>query len=124
LSSVRSDHSYAHTATPPSTAEILVKTTEKLTNIRKKLDIARKKNGRLHNAVADMENMLKDLRAKFNIPDHVMNMLKESGSDIPASLFHWMAKNVSSKTTSRGEYPAALRSFALTLHFYSPKAYR
>jgi len=32
-------------------------------------------------------------------------------------------KNISKENISKKQYPAALRSFAITLHFYSPKAY-
>jgi hypothetical protein len=72
--------------------------------------------------VTDLENILKELKAKFSIQGHVLDMLKQSGSEIPDSLFRRMTKNLSSKTTNRAEYPAALRSFALTLHFNSLKA--
>jgi DNA repair exonuclease SbcCD ATPase subunit len=131
LSHIHADHSYPCTFTQPSTEEQLQEKSqqlkemsEQLQEARKKLSAVRKRNVRLEKTVTSLEKLLKDLKANFNVQDHVLDMLKQSGSEITDSLFNRMAKNVSSQTTSRAEYPAALRSFALTLHFYSPKAYR
>ena len=91
---------------------------------RKRLKAVRQKYARLQTNVSKLESILKEIKGKFNIQDHIMDILKNCGSEIPGAFFRRLTKNLLSGKTTREEFPPALQSFALTLHFYSPKAYR
>jgi uncharacterized membrane protein YheB (UPF0754 family) len=121
LSAVKADHNYACHQT---VEDKLQNTEAKLFQTKRKLIAISRKHKHLRKTLDDLQNMLKDLKQKFSIQDHVHDLLKQAASEIPADLFRRLTKNVSSNMTSREKYPPALRTFALTLHFYSPRAYR
>jgi peptidoglycan hydrolase CwlO-like protein len=121
VAAVQADHTYSCHKT---IEQKLQEKDDKLTDTRKKLVAISRKHKKLQETVEDLQNMLKDVKNKFNIQDHVHDLLKQAASEIPEELFTRLTKNLSRNTTSREEYPPALRTFALTLHFYSPRAYR
>jgi predicted RNase H-like nuclease (RuvC/YqgF family) len=122
LRQVHADHSYC---SQESELPAQVKENEvKIINFRKKLKAVRQKNFQLKKKVTNLENILTSITAKFSVQDHVLDILKQASSEIPEALFGRLTKNLSSKSTCREAYPAALQTFALTLHFHSPKAYR
>ena len=55
--------------------------------------------------------------------DH-LNCLESIDDDGIKELWERAIRNGETDIISRGQYPSALRSFALTLHFHSPRAYR
>jgi hypothetical protein len=114
---IEADHSYCSRKHTVDTEGLLAKAS-------KKLKLAQRKILRLKKKVSNLHDMLKSIKRKFKIEDHVEDILKQSGAEIPKALFGRMTKNLSSKKTSGEAYPAALKTFALTLHFHSPKAYR
>ena len=64
---------------------------------------------------------VKYLREKANIPVNLMSDIENMGAKIPALLYNRMAKRA---RFSREQFPSLLQEFALTIHLYSPKAYR
>jgi septal ring factor EnvC (AmiA/AmiB activator) len=121
VAKVNSDHSYPY---PCTIEEKLQDHDDQLINTRKKLKAVSRKNTQLQKRVCTLEKMLKEVKEKFGVQDHALTILQQAGSEIPECLFRRLTKNLKSNTTTREEYPPALRSFAMTLHFYSPKAYR
>ena len=68
-----------------------------------------------------LEETVQYLREKANIPVNLMSDIENMGAKIPALLYNRMAKRA---RFSREQFPSLLQEFALTVHLYSPKAYR
>ena len=98
-SSVHTDHSYNF----PSPC-----------SLKRRLDQAETETCELTTAL----NVVKD---KFELSDTVVEVLSRAGLRVPGLLYGRMAKQA---RLSKDMYHPALRNFACTLHFYSPKAYR
>ncbi len=122
IEQIITDHSYC--LTEERFSKQLHDSESKMTFFRKTLKAVRQKNSRLQKNVDSLKNILSSIKEKFNIEDHVVDILKQAGAEIPEALFNRLTRNLSTKSTTREEYPPALQSFALTLHFHSPKAYR
>lgn len=81
----------------------------------KKIRTLQKKNSRYLKKISDLKGILKELREKkFVNADHVTHLENLGVGDIFERYSH---------QSSTDKYPPNLRSFACTLHFYSPKAY-
>ena len=68
-----------------------------------------------------LEETVQYLREKANIPVNLLSDIENMGAKIPALLYNRMAKRARFSTD---QYPEVLQEFALTVHLYSPKAYR
>ena len=68
-----------------------------------------------------LEETVQYLREKANIPVNLLSDIENMGAKIPALLYKRMAKRARFSTD---QYPEVLQEFALTVHLYSPKAYR
>lgn len=70
-----------------------------------------------------MTDMIHVLKKKINAPERLLDILKENFSGFPLELFINKIKN--NKTSKfRANYSDTVKEFALTLYFYSPKAYK
>lgn len=79
-----------------------------------------KKTSRYQKKIANLKDILKNLNEKnFISADHVTQLENIGVTD----LIQRYERNVSSGQSTNQKYPPALRIFATTLHFYSPKAY-
>ena len=98
-----------------------VQTTEKELNlIRKKLRLSQQKVRRLNKKVSSLKKNMKKLKTKCNL-DTCKKILEKILNEVPYEL---IKRIVSGKNKKKyGKYSPALRSFALTLQFYSSKAY-
>jgi uncharacterized membrane protein YheB (UPF0754 family) len=121
IAAVRHDHDYLSSQSLED--QLKVRKVEVI-QTRKKLKAVSRQNRKLEKTVSNLEQLLEDLKNQFNVQDHVLDILKQAGSGVPEHLFRRLTSNLSSQTTTREKYTPELRSFALTLHFYSPKAYR
>ncbi|CAL1294995.1 unnamed protein product, partial [Larinioides sclopetarius] len=79
----------------------------------------KRENFRLTKKVASLQSLLQDIQNKLLITESAKSILEVSIQGTPAELLLSRLK----KPGSKQEYPAELRAFALTLHFYSSKAY-
>jgi chromosome segregation ATPase len=61
------------------------------------------------------------LREKANVPLNLLSDIESMGARIPSLLYERMVK---SAKYSQDPFPNLLKEFALTIHLYSPKAYR
>lgn len=85
-------------------------------NLRRKLSRRDKK-------IKTFSDMFEVLREKGLISSETSDRLKDTTVGIPDILMDRFMKNRDVNSISRAQYPPELRIFALTLHFYSPKAY-
>ncbi|XP_065652228.1 THAP domain-containing protein 1-like isoform X2 [Hydra vulgaris] len=84
----------------------------------KKIKILQQRNRRLHKRVSNLQSLLKHLKEMQMIDEESSLKLSDT---MPASTKTVFKQLLKSKCTK--EYPMELKSFALTLNFYSPRAY-
>ena len=94
----------------------------KLDNLRRKLDTRQKGTRRLKQKVDSLQSVIKSLKDQNLITEHCESSLTSSLSGVPQELFKRITKNPKGKVC-KSKYPEELMSFALTLQFYSAKAY-
>ena len=73
--------------------------------------------------VSELESTITEFNENFQLSAKQISCLQKSALDIPSSFFQQTAVKVKD-SKMRAEYPETLRSFALTLHYYSACAYR
>ena len=92
---------------------------KKMTKLRKKLKTTQQKARRLKKKVTFLKSIVKELKEKDLITSACEDMLERNFSDVPIALFKRMASNAGKGC----KYSPELKAFALTLQFYSTKAY-
>lgn len=99
----------------------LEKTIRKLDLARKKIRLLQQSKRRLIKKNNDLKNVISTLRSENMINDVNLSVIESSAGGIGDLLKRKRAKMTG--TTLEQKYSPQLRSFALTLHFYSPRAY-
>ncbi|CAH0556132.1 unnamed protein product [Brassicogethes aeneus] len=84
---------------------------------RKKIKFLQKKTKRLEQKITNFTELIDELKALNMLSEEASNHLLDSA---PESIKEVLNRQIKSKTS---KYTPELRSFALTLHFYSPKGY-
>ena len=92
---------------------------KKMTKLKKKLKTTQQKARRLKKKVTSLKSIVKQLKEKDLITSACEEMLERNFSDVPVALFKRMASNAGKGC----KYSPELKAFALTLQFYSTKAY-
>ena len=115
-----SDHSYC-IKSPRRTRRQVDYLTDKIENLTKKLKSSQKKTGRRNKKVSTLAAVVSELKDKNLINNDCANMLEATFSGVPKELMKRLVGQ--KKRKNLGAYPPELRSFALTLKFYSTKAY-
>ena len=88
--------------------------------LKKKLKKSQQKSRRLKKKVTDLKGIVKQLQKEDLISSKCEEMLDQTFARIPLALM----KRMTSKKSGKGnKYSPELKSFALTLQFYSAKAY-
>lgn len=72
--------------------------------------------------IGDLEELIKKLHSK-NLIDEETSVILSSFSDVQQEIVKRLNRKRQKKSVSK-ELPSEFKMFALTLHFYSPKAYR
>ena len=115
------DHAYSITESPRKLKEKLDKSSEQILHLKKKLKASQQRSRRLKIKVKSLKTVVKQLREKQLISSNCEEMLNQTFSGVPLEV---MKRITSGKVSGKGrKYPPQLRSFALTLQFYSAKAY-
>ncbi|GFR77033.1 THAP domain-containing protein 9 [Elysia marginata] len=99
----------------------LEETNSKLSQSKKKIKTLQQTKRRLLKREEKLTSIIANLRSKNVLSTDSLSVLETCGSGIGDLL-----KRCEAKSEGKGQpakYSAELRSFALTLHFYSPKAY-
>lgn len=90
---------------------------ERAESLQKKLYNVNKKANRLTDTVSRLEKELSQAYTNFDVDKSKQILIDKAASNIPFKLLKLSVDNDQT-------YDPAIRKFALTLHFYSPKAYR
>ena len=115
-----SDHTY-HIRSPRRTRRQVDYLADKIEALTKKVKISQQKTRRRNRKVSNLIAVVSELKEKNLINNDCATMLETTFSGVPKEL---MKRLVSQKKKKNlGAYPPELRSFAMTLKFYSTKAY-
>ena len=99
----------------------LKKSDKKIEMLKKKLKLSQPRSRRLKKKVFSLKDVVNELRNKNLISQNCEDMLNQTFEGVPLQL---MKRVRSSKKSGKGRvYTPELKSFALTLQFYSSKAY-
>lgn len=116
------------TTTSDSSPTKKIKLKSKLNTLRSAFKVKQKciKNQfqsirRKNNKIKKMSTILKDLHNKNFLSTTEFENIQEQWSTSGQLIKRFLVKSKGNKAEK--QYPAALKSFAMTLHFYSPKAY-
>lgn len=96
----------------------------KIRYLTSKLKIAKQTSRRRKKKIQSLKAIISDLKQKFELSCGAFTAIENSFSGMPSALFKRMITNqrIKGKVT-REKFSPELRSFAMTLHFYSSKAY-
>lgn len=89
---------------------------------KQKIKILQKKTNRYKKRITELTDMLRELQQKKFVNSDQVNHLDSLGDGATDLIQRFNRKKNSGCTSAR--YSPALRTFACTLHFYSPKAYQ
>uniref|UniRef100_UPI00358E1433 uncharacterized protein n=1 Tax=Myxine glutinosa TaxID=7769 RepID=UPI00358E1433 len=117
------DHTYSINESPRSVKRKLDKMHDKVTSLQKRLKSSQTKSRRLCKKVNTLKSVVKTLKEKNLMPERGIEMLEKT-CDVPSEIMKRLVRARHKDATSKEKYPPALRAFALTLNFYSAKAYR
>ena len=95
---------------------------DQLNSQRKRIKILLQSKRRLQKRNADLKNVIADLRKSDIMSSESLSVLHNSAGGVNDLIKRRSAKQLG--FTQPLVYSPELRSFALTLHFYSPHAYR
>jgi hypothetical protein len=122
MPSVASVHSYACTVSPRGIKRkyetLLAQQRMQQMTIRKKLKFARQTIRRQQKKLTTMADVIHSLKLRPDLNSTCVDIIERSFGHIPAEMLRRKLANQSTEP-----YNEDIRSFALTLHFYSPKAY-
>lgn len=100
----------------------LSETEGKLASSKKRIKILLQARRRLKKRNAELKCVISDLRKQAIVSSNSVDVLESCSGGIPDLLRRQKAKLEGRSLPAK--YSPELRSFALTLHFYSPRAYR
>jgi hypothetical protein len=116
------DHCYGL----PSQIELkkrIDKLIEENNSLKRKLKIARQSKKHFAKKCKSLKNDLKSLKEKILVSESFEETLKSTSSKVPFQLFNRLVESQRNATKKTQKYSKELRSFAVTLQFYSAKAY-
>ena len=116
----KNDHGNYCVKSPRKLNHELQKKQKEIEKLRKRLKVAKQKSRRLAAKTKSLKAVVKELRKRNFISENCEEQLKQSLSGVQLAL---MKRILSGKNRRGCKYPAQLQSFALTLQFYSAKAY-
>ena len=117
------DHTYSIQESPRSVKRKLDKAYDKLSSMKRRLKTTQAKARRLKKRVVSLQEVVKTLKEKNYLTEQGLEMLEKT-CDMPAEIMKRCVKSRSKDVTSKEKYSPSMRAFALTLSFYSAKAYR
>ena len=118
---VNQDHSYGVSKSPRRLKRRIDDLMDTNKRLKKKLRISQQKTRRLKRKIDTLSSVVDDLKAKSLVSSGCAELLEATFSAVPREL---MKRLVSQKAKKNpGAYPPELRAFAMTLKFYSTKAY-
>lgn len=117
--SVNHDHHYY--VSPSTLRKKLIKTKGILKNKERTIKLKKRQLQRFQIRIKGLKEVITDLRRKNMVSENCFSCLNSISDQGVKEFVERAIKN--GKKLSKRQYPPALRSFAITLHFYSPRAY-
>lgn len=99
------------------------RTSSHVTTLRKKLASLRSQRRRLRRKIGDMKGLVDELRSRSLASTELQKLLNDNFFGLPLQIMQNMARNAAIAKESR-RYTDEMKQFAITLYFYSPKAYK
>ena len=93
---------------------------ELIASLKKKLKLSQQRNRHLAKKVTSLQDIVKQLSQHNLISSNCEEMLSQTFSGVPLAMLKKMSTKKSGKAL---QYSPEIKSFALTLQFYSAKAY-
>ena len=115
------DHKYCITASPRRMRRQMCDLVDKVESLQKKLKRSHQKTRRLKKKVNTLADVVSKLKEENLINNDCAAVLETTFSGVPCELMKRLMTQKEKKNP--GAYPPELRSFAMTLKFYSAKAY-
>ena len=120
FNTIEHDHPYALMDSPRRLKKRLEESVEHLEEMRRKVYLTTKKNYKLKRKVDNLDAIVKSLKDGKMISSDVAETIEKSFSGVPKEV--WARGQKKRGTTA--VFPEELKSFALTVQFYSNKAYK
>ena len=112
------DHAYTSEPCEPAAAS------KEISTLRNEMRILKQKLKRKDLKITNMEHLLKALKEKELVNDENHHLLDHNfGGTMAQEIFKNQAKNTATTSKHAMRYTNELKSFAVTLHYYSLKAY-
>ena len=123
VSSRTLDHQYATMASPRQLTHELNDSTVQLECCKKKLKHEQQKSRRLKQKISTLSSVVGRLEELNLVSSSCAEMLEASFSGVPKQVMQRILKR-QHDSKFRATYPEELKAFAMTLQFYSAKAYQ
>lgn len=117
------DHDHRYDITPRTCKRKLFQLENKYQELEQKYKIQNQQLKRLQKKTSHFEDIINQLNQERMSSENCSSALKSIPSEGLKQLWERVIANSEQSKVSKSMYPPALRSFALTLHFYSPRAY-
>ena len=120
------DPSIEHNYNLPSQKELkrrLDKANDVIIADKKKIKVLKNYKRRKIHTISSLTEIIQELKNKIFLSESASEKLNELGSKVPVELFKRLIEDSDHGTLSRKEYSEELKSFSLTLQFYSGKGY-
>jgi hypothetical protein len=96
---------------------------DKCERLQKKVKHLSRKEKVLTDKVSSLNEVIDTLKQKNLVSDYIRDILEEASCKVPAEMIERLLKNKSKNQTCRTPYSEEMKTFAVTLQFYSSKAY-
>jgi hypothetical protein len=96
---------------------------ETIISLKKKLKLALQSKRRLLKKCQSLKDVVDNLSDQKLVSDYVSEVLQDTASKVPEQLFKRLIDSKTNPEMKNKIYSTELKSFALTLQFYSSKAY-
>jgi hypothetical protein len=91
--------------------------------LQKKVKLLKQKTKKMQEKIETLNEIIDTLKEKNLVSEYVSDILKEVSSKVPAEIVKRLIKNRNSQKISHEAFSTEMKSFAVTLQFYSCKAY-
>ena len=118
---VEHDHTYA-VSSPRRLKRKVNNLLDQADNLKRRLKTSQKKSHRLKRKVNSLTSVVSELKKEKLVSSDCASILETTFSGVPKELMKRLVTQ--KKKKNPGAYPKELRSFAMTLKFYSAKAYK
>ena len=118
---VINDHNYVVTDSPRRLKRQLDETIEEVIEMKKKFHAQKQKKYRLKKKVESLDSVIKHLKEQNKISSNCADILESTFSGVTMAV---LSRGLKKKERKATQYSDEIKAFAMTLQFYSEKAYR